>query len=140
RTRLFVARKQFGKRHHQPRRPDRLEALRCSVETDRRAASQGRQHGRYRLKTSPSQQAPVQRQRGAGLSYASLATWDSPCLVRDRISDVPVQHEFYFPHLDAFVSCGLSQNETIFKLTAKKERRVLIETARFWRVSVRAPT
>ena len=41
--------------------------------------------------------------------------------MRDRISDVPVQHELYFPHLGAFVSCGLSQNETIFKLTAKKK-------------------
>jgi hypothetical protein len=26
----------------------------------------------------------------------------------------PVQHELHFPHLGAFVSCGLSQNETIF--------------------------
>src|SRR4030095_5760601 len=26
----------------------------------------------------------------------------------------PVQHELYFPHLGAFVSCGLSQNETLF--------------------------
>src|SRR5262245_2210891 len=86
RTRLFVARRQFGKRHHRRRRPDRLEALRCSVDTGRRRALQGRQHQRYRLKISPSQRAPVQRQRGAQLSYTSLVTPKTHVTLAPRIS------------------------------------------------------
>jgi hypothetical protein len=77
------ARERFGKYHHAQR------ALHGGLHRGRIPARKGRLLSRWKLNKSPSRQAPVRRQCGARLTYASRMTWASPCCRRPDFLSCP---------------------------------------------------